>query len=129
MLTSAVTSGQIQNQYVKAASVVSAANAPAVLTLTPASSKQIFVVHSVQYSLTAAPGGADPLTIVGSVGGTYLNLDLGGVGPFQFDCFIPSLPGETLTITLAAAGGTAVGKLNVQYQVVTTPTRAAADDE
>mgnify|MGYP001603033601 CR=1 FL=1 len=103
----------------KTAVVVPLVHAPiadtaAVITLTAASGKR-HVVDKIFGSYSAAPTGG-LLTISLTVLGTAVSflVTITAAGPFDFDFPVP-LQGDdntAITITLAAGGGTVVGKVN-----------------
>ena len=93
-----------------------AADTAAVVTLTPADANELFVVDEIAWSYTAAPVAGRLTIVIGGV--TVLDLDIttGGPGPIITRRGYVGKPGQTIVVTLAAGGGTTVGKLNVSYR-------------
>ena len=95
-----------------------AANTAAVITIA-ASSEQYWALDWAMWSYSEEPT-AGRLTV--AIGGTtYLDIDItsAGPGPLRFDppVYNPAFTkGEAMVITLAAGGGTCVGKLSARYR-------------
>ena len=95
-----------------------AANVAAVITVA-LSTEQYWVLDWVMWSYSEVPVGGRLTVAIGSV--TYLDIDIAaaGPGPLRFDppVYNPAFTkGEAMVITLAAGGGTCVGKLSARYR-------------
>lgn len=94
-----------------------AANTAVVQTYTAETGRQ-HVLAAVLASYSAAPTGGR-LTIEDAAGNVVFDADIiaGGLTPFYFDPPLAGSPGAALIITLAAGGGSVVGKLNLRHRV------------
>lgn len=90
------------------------ADTAAIITLAAATGTR-HVVHKIFGSYSAAPTGGS-LTIASTVGGNAVSMVVAitAAGPFDFDFPVPIQGDENtaITLTLAAPGGTVVGKIN-----------------
>lgn len=91
-----------------------AGNAAAAVTVTAVTGKRILAA-TVTWSYSAAPTGGK-LTVTGS--GTSFEVDITTVGPGTIDLMYACSAATDLVVTLAAGGGTVVGKVNVAYILV-----------
>ena len=75
------------------------------------------VIHGIEWSYSETPTGGGLTVAVG--GTTVLQLDIAVGGPDQIILDPPHKAdqGAAVVVTLAAGGGTAVGKLNVDHSV------------
>jgi hypothetical protein len=75
-----------------------------------------YVIHNIQWSYSAAPTGGKLTVQVGAGPTTVLDLDITAAGPGGYNLVIPGGMSEQIIVGLAA-GGSTVGKLNIQYSV------------
>lgn len=95
------------------------ADTAAVVTLAAVTDLE-HVVHNIQWSYSDAPTGGKLTITVAAV--IVWEVDITAAGPGGFGMPIAGDDNEAVVITLAAGGGSVVGKLNVQY--TTEPTRS-----
>ena len=115
MLNKLIGGSSISPQSITRLQHTPAANTNAVNSIV-ANAAQRFIVHGIQWSYSAAPTNGR-LTV--SDGTTRVDLDITAAGPGAISCAIPCDYGAALTITLAAGGGTVVGKLSSQVVIET----------
>ena len=95
-----------------------AANAAATITIA-LNAEQFWVLDWLTWSYSEVPVGGRLTVAIGSV--TYVDIDITGAGPgpLRLDppLYNPAFTkGEAMVITLAAGGGTCVGKLSARYR-------------
>lgn len=95
------------------------ANTAAVVTLAAPGVGKAHFVHQVQWSyIGAAPVNGRCYITVG--GTTKWDVDIFAQGPDGFGMELPGTDNAEVVITLAAAGASCTGKLNVQYTTEAT---------
>jgi hypothetical protein len=92
-----------------------AANAAAVVTLTPVDANELFVVDHIAFSYSGTPTAGRLTVEIGGVVICKLDITTGGPGPIDWQRGLCGKPGETIVITLAAGGSGIAGLLNVSY--------------
>jgi hypothetical protein len=90
-----------------------AANTAVVITLPAGGASQVRALSAIHASYTGQPT-AGGLTLVSTGQATYtIDIASAGAAAIDFGGAYRGMPGQTLVVTLAAGGGTVVGKLNV----------------
>jgi hypothetical protein len=95
---------------------VPAANTAAIITIAGVAGRK-HILHQVQWSYSAAPVAGRLTVTVNAI--TVFDVDVISGGPGGFGLEIAGGTNQAVVITLAAGGGTTVGKLNVQYTTET----------
>src|SRR5262245_53408022 len=106
--------------------VVGGANSQVVVTLTPPTSppalRQVLEIDCVHWSLSADPAAGVLLTITSTGSPTYsVYVSRGGPGTLDFQEPYIAVPNTPIVVTLASAGGTVVGTLNVFSSATPSP--------
>ena len=108
---------QQMNRGIMGAEVISRIHTPAAATnavvTVAADAIRKHVIHSVEWSYSAAPTGGR-LTIEDGAGTIIFDVDIIAGGPGGFSFTRAGSPNKALIITLFSGGGVVVGKLNVQ---------------
>jgi hypothetical protein len=95
----------------RASKLDAAANAAAAITISGVSNR-IATIHTVAWSYSDTPTGGK-LTLTG--GNVNYEVDITASGPGVLDLDYAAASDGNVTITLAAGGGTVVGKVNAKY--------------
>jgi hypothetical protein len=90
-----------------------AADTAAVVTLAAAGAGICNIVHQIVWSYSEMPTSGNLKVKDGATTIFSVDVTVGGPGPIRFEPGIKGTVNTAMTITLAAGGGTCVGKVNV----------------
>lgn len=114
MLVIATGAGKLPIENIRNNTTTSAAGAACSVTLAAVNPGR-HIIHSIQWSYTAAPTGGKLTVAVNSV--TVKEVDITAAGPGGYNLLVLGGNNQAVVITLAAPGGAVVGKLNVDSSI------------